>query len=257
MAEHPYAEHWPRLLEIAEEGGVEAVVTHIAAEEDRGTRRGLFSLAFGKLSGEEWSGRSLDGTVIIGRAAIEEGVRQAEEESNPEEAQRRIEFANVLSYNLAADLADCWPEDARPRETHHFEAGLAAAEDCLRWREELRKGPFPFSIAWWAHGMHALSLGRLDGAVSSFGKSLEAAQQVARDQGRSDEVGAEATFGVNLGVGYLGLARWRAGDADGEAQYRRSLEAFIAQKKAHPDEEIDANFGIAQLHTAAERTAAE
>ena len=252
--EHPLADQWPRLLATVESGGVPALIAEIEKTEDRETRRGLFSLSFGKLSSEEWSGRSLDSTIEIGRATIAEGLRQAESEEDPVEAGKRIDFANVVSYNLAADLADCWPHDDRPRETRHSEAGLAAAEDCLRWREELGKGPFPFSIAYWAHGMHSLSLGQCAAATESFEKSLAAAQELARGEHRAVEVGADATFGVNLGVGYLGLARMRAGDPEGRAMFESALAGFSAQKAAHPEEELDADFGISQLATAEART---
>lgn len=254
MPEHPFAEHWPALLQLAESGGIPAVVSHIEAQEDPQQRRGLFSLASGKLSREEWPGRSLDSTIEIARAAIAEGVRQAEAETDPIEAGKRTDFANVLSYNLSADLADCWPNDERPREKRHFEAGLAAAEDCLRWREQLGKGPFPFSIAWWAHGMHALSLGDAARATESFEKSLHAAQEVARGDERATDAGADATFGVNLGVGYLGLARMRAGDPEGQTMFDSALAGFAAQKESHPEEELDADFGVSQLHTAELRT---
>ncbi len=255
MLDHPYDKQWPEIRELAEQGGVVAVIESIRADENLDDRRGLFSLACGKLSHEEWPGKSLDATIEIARAAIAEGLEQAANESDPAEAAKCLNFSNVLSYNLAADLADCWPEDDRTRERHHFETGLAAADDCIRWRKELGKGPFPFSIAYWAHGMHSLSLGDTSQAVTSFERSLEAAREFARGEGKTDEAGASATFGVNLGVGYLGLARWRHGLAEGEAEYKSALTAFIAQKRAHPDQEIDANFGIAQLHTAAARTA--
>lgn len=255
MTNHPYGNQWPEIRELAEQGGIAAVIESIRAVENLDDRRGLFSLACGKLSHEEWPGKSLDATIEIARAAIAEGLEQAAKESDPAEAAKRVNFSNVLSYNLAADLADCWPEDDRTRERHHFETGLAAAEDCLRWRKELDKGPLPFSIAYWAHGIHSLSLGNNTQAVTSFERGLEAAREFARGEGRNDESGADATFGVNLGVGYLGLARWRNGFPEGETQYKSALAAFIAQKKAHPEEEIDANFGIAQLHTAAARTA--
>lgn len=254
MAEHPFAEHWPHLLAVAESGGVPAVIREIEKHDAPETRRGLFSLAFGKLSGDEWSGSSLDATLEIAREAIAEGIRQSEAEKDPIEAGKRIEFSNVLSYNLSADLADCWPSDERPRETHHFEAGLAAAEDCLRWREQLGKGPSPFSIAWWAHGMHSLSLGRAKQATESFQKSLDAAREVAQGEDRAIEAGANASFGVNLGVGYLGLARMRAGDPEGKLLFESAIAGFEAQKKAHPEEELDADFGISQLHTAETRT---
>ena len=215
----------------------------------------MFSIAAKVLSRESWSGCSLDNTIQIARAAIEEGIRQAETESDSAEAARRIEFSNVLSYNLSADLAICWPKDDRPREIYHFETGLSAAEDCLRWRKELNKGPFPFSIAWWAHGIHALSLGRGEVAIQSLSESLAAATLVAKEEGRSSQVGVDANFSVNIAAGYLGLAHWRNGEDGGEEEFRTAIEAFRVQGQRYPDEQDETKFGIAQLETAAARIA--
>jgi hypothetical protein len=75
---------------------------------------------------------------------------------------------NIFSYNLLADLADCWPDDDLPRERHHFEEGLRAAEDCIRWREELGKPNDRKAMAWWGKGAHLLSLDRANEAVDAF-----------------------------------------------------------------------------------------
>ena len=253
LSAHPFSEDWPRLREIAESQGVAGVIASIEAEVDPVQRRGLYSIAVQKLSHQSWPDSSLDNTIGIARAAIEEGIRQAKTESDQNEAARRIEYANVLSYNLSADLAICWPNDDRPRESRHFEAGLSAAEDCLRWRKELKKGAFPFSIAWWAHGIHALSLGRCEVAIESFSKSLIKAKVVAEEEGRSTEFGADANFSVNLATGYLGLARWRQGEDGGEKEFLAAIDAFRSQGLRHLDEQQETEFGVAQLETAASR----
>ena len=41
---------------------------------------------------------------------------------------------------------------------------------------ELRKGPRPFAIAHWVHGVHLLSLGRVQDAVASFQRAIIAAR---------------------------------------------------------------------------------
>jgi len=254
MTAHPHDHHWPRLLAVAEAGGAPALIAAIREEEDPGLRRALFLLSLRRIASSEFPNASLDTSLEVARAAIAEGVRQAESEADSEEAARRKDFANVLSYNLSADLAECWPEDPRPRRREHFEAGLQAAEDCLRWREELDKGPMPFSLAHWAHGIHALSLGRIETAIRSFEASLSAAREAARRDERSPTEGAESTFGVHLGLGYLGIARMRSGDPEGEDLLDRALACFDFQRQAHPEESSEVDFGIAQLRTAEERT---
>ena len=145
----------------------------------------------------------------------------------------------MISYNLAADLADCWPGERPAISEDLFEEGLKAAEDCITWRDELAKGPGASSMAWWAKGMHLLSLGRHEEAQHGFFKSLTLAREVAQ----SDE-----DFGVVLGRGYLGLAQWIAGDEGGRDEYRDALAVFGTQL-ADADTKDDARFGIDQLET--------
>jgi len=177
-----------------------------------------------------------------------EFLQQAEAAPDKETRNKRVDGANVISFNLAADLADCWPGDEMPREQRHFERGLQAAEDCLKWREMLGKPAQPFSMAYWVHGMHALSLGDTETAISSFQSSLEYAQQVAADEGASTEIVPDGTFGVILEAGYLGLARWKAGDEGGQELYGEALAAFTGQLEDEGKAE-DARFGIDQLET--------
>ncbi|MGD8396513.1 MAG: hypothetical protein PVF43_13680, partial [Candidatus Eiseniibacteriota bacterium] len=151
-----------------------------------------------------------------------------------------------------ADLADCWPGDATPRTRAHFEAGLAAAEACVRWREALAKGPGPRSMAFWVQGMHLLSLGEAAAATASWQRSLDAAMAAAREQGRGADVDAHGSFGVVLGAGYLGLGQWIGGDEAGRRRYEQALDAFRAQLE-DPEQKDDAQFGIDQLETVRRR----
>lgn len=191
---------------------------------------------------QDWEGKSYTVAAGVGRGSINRLVREAlEAHQAGDEAtsRRRTELANVISYNLAADLADCWPGDRPPLTEAHFEEGLKAAEDCIQWRDELMKGPGATSMAWWAKGMHLLSLGRHEEAVRSFHQSLTLAREIAQ----SDE-----DFGVVLGRGYTGLARWIAGEQAGRDEYREALGVF-ANQLMDEDHKDDARFGIDQLET--------
>lgn len=241
-----FESRWPEMAEAARAGGAPAVLAFVDGHADDLQRRVLHLFARQGLVQREWEGRSLDVAAEVAQGSIGrllDESRQAAEAGDEETARRRKELANVISYNLAADLADCWPGERPALERRHFEAGQAAAVDCVRWREELAKGPGPSAMAWWAKGMHELSLGRTQDAVASFERSLAFAREDADD---------ERAFGTVLGRGYLGLARWIAGDDAGRALYREALGDF-ANQLTDPERQEDARFGIDQLETVKQR----
>jgi hypothetical protein len=238
--------HWDEMRTKMETGGAAAVADFVAGFDDE-ERRKLYSFAQRAFYGREWEGKSFDGCVEVANAGIAEGLRQAEAATSAEESAKLVDFANVLSYNLSADLAECWPGDTLPREKRHFEAGLKAAEDCIRWREELGKGPGPFGMAYWAKGMHQLSLGDANGAADNFRKSLEYYVEVAKEEGEVTEASAEAGFGVILAEGYVGLAEWARGDEAGKGRLETALAAFREGAEKYPDKRDDFQFGADQL----------
>lgn len=249
---------WPALRQALETGGGAGAAQFVLSRSDELERRVLFAIGASHITQREWQGNNLDDLVTYCDAGIAECLRQAGAEADSEMRGRRKDTANVISYNLAASLADCWGEgDERERhqpEQRHFERGLKAAQDCIRWRLELDKGAWPFAIAYWAEGMHLLSLGRAAEAVESFRIGLEFSRQVARDNGLADAVGSGADFGVNLAAGYLGLARHIAGMSGGTELYQAALAAFEAQLE-DPEHAEDAKFGIQQLQTVEHRYA--
>ena len=68
--------------------------------------------------------RNLDDVITISRAAIDEFHHQSTIDDEPEQARLRLEGANILSYNLAADSVAA--DDDENRERRHFEEGFAA-----------------------------------------------------------------------------------------------------------------------------------
>jgi hypothetical protein len=193
-------------------------------------------------------GAGLDLYAETMRELIDRGTAGLTKVGTSEEDDKLLDAYNALSFNFAADLADCWPDDVLPREQRHFEAGLRAAEDCVRWRNELNKPPFSFSLAYWAKGMHLLSLGHYPGAVKSFNLGLTSAERVAQDSGKPAGLESDSTFSVLLAHGYLGLAEQLDGSASGAPRYAAAIAAFREQSQSE-DAEIreDAEFGIAQL----------
>jgi hypothetical protein len=241
-----FQSQWPAMKDAAETGGAEAVIRFIDSHDEDVERRVLYAFARQGLAMGKWQGKSLEVVIDVARAGMRELLAQAEAADDPEISDRRTDTANVISYNLAADLADCWPGSDLPRTRAHFQAGLEASEQCIRWREELGKGPWPRSMAYWAKGYHQLRLGDVTGAIDSWQASLDYARQGADEDGGPTVVSADADFAVILGAGYLGLARWADGDPQGRAQYDEAIAAFREQLE---DEERkdDAQFGIDQL----------
>jgi hypothetical protein len=240
------ARHLAAMRERAAAGAA-AYVAFVEGFTDRLERRKLYGAASGAM-GPRSTERDLDAACDIARAGIAEGLRQSATETDPAEASRRKDFANVLSYNLAADMAECWPEDSTPRARRHFVAGLAAAEDCVRWREELAKPPGPRQMAFWAKGTHEMSLGMARAAAASFERALEYARQSATTAPAAVVVGGD--FGVILSAGYLGIATK-------SRLFDEACDAFEHTAETTTGEPAqDAAFGLAQLRCFAERLAA-
>jgi len=64
----------------------------------------------------------------------------AASEAAPDDQAREglLQGASILSYNLSADLADCWPGDTLERTRAHFEAGRQRYQKaCDRFKAQL------------------------------------------------------------------------------------------------------------------------
>jgi hypothetical protein len=250
--------HRNKLRSVLEEGGAAKVVAFIQGTAHPELRRKLYTLARQVLPERSDAKRRFDDVIRIARAGIAEGLRQAElarARSDADEARECIDFANRVSYNLAADLAECWPGDEARRERRHLEAGLRAAYDCIVWRQELGKPPDRRAMAHWAAGMHQLSLGNLVEALFGFEAALGLALQAAAASPKMLElkqeayVGPSGDFGVILYYGYVGIARHLLGDASGLRQFEQACAAFEGTTRASKDEEAleDAGFGLDEL----------
>jgi hypothetical protein len=236
--------HWPAMREAVEKGGGGAVVDYVKGIEDDLERRVLFVFARMGLVMGDWEGKNFDDYITVCDAGINELLAQARSTGDEEIRQQRINGAHIISYNLAADLADCWPGDEEPRTKEHFERGLKAAEDCLGWcAPTVISG---LSMDWWVRGMHQLSLGQRTGALASWEKSLEYAQQAVKAEGGTEEISTESAFGIILGSGYVGLVKAILGKEGGFEQLEQAIGLFTTQMS---DEDLrnDAAFGIAQL----------
>ena len=253
MSEQPASPEtlWPRMKELMEAEGPPAVIALVSGHVDAVERGKLFSLALNAFSSREWEGKNLDAIIAVAQAGIWDALQQADS-ARGEECDKLLDRANVLSYNLSATLAPCWPGDALPREQRHFEAGLSAAEDCLRWRAQLKKGPMPFAIAHWARGIHLNALGRHDSALAAHESALHRAEAVAIAEGKPVRVASNAHWLVLLSAGYVELARRLAGSHD-VGPFERVLRIIDEAAKERPDEAEDLVFCADQLREAARR----
>ncbi|MCB1221361.1 MAG: hypothetical protein H7A35_07780 [Planctomycetales bacterium] len=246
-----FREHWPTMRQKLESGGVEAAISWIDYSfRDELERRVLFLFARQGMVMGEWKGKNLDACVQFADAAIAECLSQSARASDEETRNRRLDSANVASYNLAADLAWCWDDDL-PREQRHYERGLKAAQECIKWRRQLKKGAWPLSMAWWAEGVHRLALKDDGAAVHSMQKALEHAVRDAAEKGLSSEEGPACAGTVLMNLGWLELAKLRSGDG-AAAERLESVLANLASQEESPDEHIaaDAQFYRQQLNDA-------
>ncbi|MEK7347457.1 MAG: hypothetical protein AABZ94_01160 [Candidatus Eisenbacteria bacterium] len=236
---------WGLLQEATARGGARELA-RLVFERDPDTRRSLWRLALRRLDDRESPLRNFEFLIDVAQAGIDDSMTLANQAGDGETASTWADAANVLSYNLSAALADCWPDDPAPRETHHFEIGLRAAEDCIRWRWELGKPPDRRGMAYWASGMHHLSLGNL---IESYG-AFVTAEKLARGTTKGHHgagVEPEGNFGVILYHGYAGIARWLMGEDEGRRDYERACRAFEHTGAADPERKEDAQFGLEQL----------
>jgi len=242
------------LRALFQDDGGDKIVAFIQGMADLERRRKFYTLARQALPDRTDAKRNLDEAILIARAGIAEGLRQADlarARSDTVEAGECIDFANRLSYNLAADLAECWPGDDTLRERRHFEAGLRAAYDCILWRQELGKPPDRRAMAHWVAGMHHLSLGNLVEAVFGFEAALGLAlQAIAAPATKPDGyIRPGGDFGVILYYGYRGIARHLLGTGSGMRQFEHACGAFEGTIRTAEDEEAaeDGKFGLDQL----------
>ena len=256
-------EQQAKLREILEKGGVRGVIGHIQGLPSPEERRALYSMARQAFPERSAGGRSFDDLILLANTGIEDALRQAENaraKGETDLAAKCLDAANMLAYNLAADLCECWPEDAAPRERRHLETGLRVASQAVVWRHELGKPPDRRAMAYWAVGMHHLSLGNRVEALGAWETALKlAAEAVAHGKGALDplaHVKAGADFGLVLYAGYAGIARKALGDPAGAKQYEKACAAFTETAAKFPDQKEDATFGLDQLRWVQKKFAA-
>ena len=237
---------WGILRAAVERGGAKELARAVFLRDPE-IRRPLWRLALRRLDERDSPLRNFELMIDVAQAGIDDAMTLSNQAPDAATAAEWADAANVLSYNLSAALADCWPDDPAPRERHHFEIGLRAAEDCIRWRWELGKSADRRAMAYWAAGMHHLSLGNLAEAWGGFATAERLARGDAKG-GHGSGVVAGGDFGVILYHGYAGIARRLLGDDEGRRDYERACRAFEETHTKDPERQEDARFGLEQLH---------
>lgn len=190
-------------------------------------------------------GQNLDDLITLCDYAIEDMLASSRVEDSELARTALLDQANIISFNLAADLAECWPGDTLTRYERHFRRGLEAAQQCLEWRHFLEKEDEPFYMAYWAAGMHQLSLGQPEQAIYSLVNSLNRAEQMAVDSGIQLGFYSGAGFEMLIAHGYLGLAFLQSGDES--THFDETIALFEEGIEKYPEQADDYQFGIDQL----------
>lgn len=243
--------HWADLRDAMERGGADAVAGHIAGFEPA-EQRALYHHALRAFDGQDWQGKAFGPQIALAERGIAVILEQAEAAEDEKTRAGLTDSANVLAYNLAANLAPCWPGDDRERSPEVFEAGLSLAARCLAWREQLGKGPFPFLLAWWARGVHQLALGRdaresMEATVRATRQWLEAKPDAGPE---ARMISPEGDAMLLMNEAWAGLAE-RAMDEQGDsARYDTAMAALRARAEVEEHKE-EAQFCIDQLETMA------
>jgi hypothetical protein len=234
---------WPALKAAAETGNADAVIAAISAFEGV-ERRVLYMFARQGLLMRDWAGKNLELYIAVVEAGIAHFLSLADAEESCELRNARIDGANIMAYNLSADLADCWEDDGLARTSAHFAIGADMADRCIAWRQELDKPAWPHSVAHWAGGMHALSLGDQALACDHWEKSLAFAQEIELESPR--EISPAASFSVLVGHGYLAIGRADSATLD-------AVLAAFREQLSDEASKADAEMGINQLELVAKR----
>lgn len=240
---------WPKIKSVLENDGAAAAAGYIRDHyQDMKARVMHFFVRTGVVF-QDWQGKNLDAVITLADAGIESLIREAETAADDETRQRRINMANVISYNLGADLAFCWGDDFE-RNDSHFLRGEKAGEDCLKWREELGNPPSTFSMAHWVVGVHQLARGKAEQAMVSFKQSLHFAEVASEEDGRPTTL-AEGDGSIQIAHGWIALTGRVLGLEQSSEDYRRVMEIFTEQTQSSNEHSRgDAEIYLMQLQNA-------
>lgn len=235
MAEYQHESLWPKFKELAEAKKINELEKLITALPDKEEQVTLLRFTVRGLMFRDWINKSLEPIIRLGDLAIETALQIGETDE-----------ANVICYNMSANLAGCW-NDGFKRAREEFRKGLQYAERALEFRRQLKKGPLPFSLAYWAKGAHLFFLGEIAEAEENFSLSLDSAVEAASTAGQPTTIQKESPFHVLIAFGYLALVQTTAGKPEGTKMFDQVITAFEEMKSLSEDSKADAEVGLDQL----------
>ncbi len=210
-----HAAEWPGLKSLAEAGDSAGLLATIGGIEDDGARISLYRFVIRKLAFDDWENKNLDVMIALADAAIADCENLAGD---------FLQQANLICFNTAANLADCWA-DGFNRELRHFEKGLAYAKKGAWYRDHLDKPNGSKAMAQWAIGKHSQSLGLIVEARAAYGRALEFETLAAAEAGKPAEISSEGPAGYLIAAGYVALLD---GDAIALGNLVQVCEAMVA-----------------------------
>lgn len=235
MAEYQHESYWPKFKELAEAGNHKEIENEISALKDQKEQVALLRFTVRGMMFRDWKNKSLQPVIRFGDLAIATAIKIGE-----------IDEANIICYNMSANLAGCW-NDGFHRSHEHFKKGLQYAERALKFRHQLKKGPIPFSMAYWAKGAHLFFLSDYEAAEENFNLSLKSAIEAAATANQSTEINKDAPFYVLIAYGYIALAQIAAGRSEGNRTFDQVITSFEEMKGISEDAKADAEIGLDQL----------
>lgn len=248
-----FEQRWPQLREAAEQHGVSGLVDAIKQMSDPLERRVLFMFARQGLLATGWLER-FDLMIGVADAGQRELLAEIEAATTDDETRSKRRHAlHSMLFNLAADLAECWPDDPDRRQRHHFEKGRDTAVEALRINDILNSPASTYANDWWIRGVHEWSLHAPE-CLESLATAVRYAKEQAAADGASSDIGAKAPYTVLCFEGYHALAaQWQQpADAGATERYEHVCAAFEAQM-ADEATRGDAEFGLAQLRFVKQR----
>lgn len=207
-----------------QENGMHAINTQLAQYEGQGDAR---LKVLDSIRQSINPNQSLDRMQEIYEACIVEALSIAGTNN------KLIDYANVTSYNLSANLADCWDDAIEPRTNAHFNAGISAANRCLELRKQLDKPPIAMAMAYFILGVHEYSLQHYSKAEAAWKKKLE-----NENLGHTNPTDADSDLNILLSHGLIALARWSLGVED-TSNYNKSLTQLEAERNTENTNEVD------------------
>ncbi len=235
MADYAHETYWPEVKELAEAGKYQEIADFINKLTNMKERVALFRFAVRGLAFRDWTKKSLEPQILLGDLAIHTAIEIGE-----------VDEANIICFNMSANLADCW-NDGFTRTPKYFKKGLDYANQAIEFRKQLKKGPGPFSMAYWAQGVHQFFLKDYEKAEDSFRRSLSAAIEEAMLKNKPITISSHTTFDVLIAHGYMALAQLAMGQSAGRDLYQLVIKSLAELKDLSSDAKADAEIGLDQL----------